>query len=83
MKTADLKFDDRMPRKLHVAVCNTLMREMDPGRCTHTHALTERALRRNKVADTAPAIAWLKEHGGYCDCEVVMNTVPFDDAGPV
>lgn len=70
-------FDARMSRSLYVALCNGLMGEMaSPDDCDHTHTRTQRLLAANGVTDDAPALAWLREHGGYCDCEVILNTVP-------
>lgn len=76
----NLKFDNRMPQHLHVAVCNGLMTQMDsPADCDHSHARTKRLLESNGVAESAPALEWLREHGGHCDCEVILNTAPIDD----
>jgi hypothetical protein len=40
--------------------------------CDHTVRLTTEFLQQKKV-DTAKALPWLREYGGYCDCEVLMN----------
>lgn len=41
--------------------------------CDHTLRFTEMWLTKH-VNDRQTTLAWLKEHGGYCDCEVVMNS---------
>ena len=41
--------------------------------CDHSLRLTLAWLKRRKL-EPEPVIAWLNEHGGYCDCEV-MNAV--------
>ena len=41
--------------------------------CDHSLKLTEQILSNLDVKDVLSVLAWLKEQGGYCDCEVVMN----------
>jgi hypothetical protein len=40
--------------------------------CDHSLKTTRQWLDEN-VADPEPVLSWLREHGGYCDCEVVAN----------
>jgi len=40
--------------------------------CNHTHRETIVFLRSRNI-DPDTVIPWLKEHGGYCDCEVIYN----------
>lgn len=40
--------------------------------CDHSLRLTEQWIAENEQP-SEPLIAWLKENGGYCDCEVVAN----------
>lgn len=76
-RDAQAAFDARMSHSLHVALCNGLVDEMaSPDDCDHTHTRTQRLLAANGVTDDTPALAWLREHGGYCDCEVILNTMP-------
>lgn len=44
--------------------------------CDHSRKITETWL-REKGHDVARVTAWLTEHGGYCDCEVVANAQEF------
>lgn len=73
-----IAFDNRMPQSLHVALCNSLGDALDsPADCNHRFTLTEKLLRdMNGGTDIAPQIEWLHEHGAYCDCEVLLNTIP-------
>jgi len=41
--------------------------------CDHDLKLTEQILVNLEVKDVLSVLAWLKEQGGYCDCEVMMN----------
>jgi len=41
--------------------------------CDDDHALTISFLKSANVQNTGDVIAWLKDHGGYCDCEVLAN----------
>lgn len=34
---------------------------------------------KSRDIDSANVIPWLKEHGGFCDCEVIYNV--YDDVG--
>jgi len=40
--------------------------------CDHTHRFTEDFLAETNV-DTEEVVAWLVEHGGVCDCEVLAS----------
>ncbi len=40
--------------------------------CAHTHQETIAFLRSRNI-DPDAIIPWLREHGGYCDCEVIYN----------
>lgn len=40
--------------------------------CDHTLRFTESWLNRSGF-DHLTTVAWLKEHGGFCDCEVIAN----------
>lgn len=47
-------------------------RAVDDDGCDHTLKATEAWIAQHAVA-REPVIEWLKENGGYCDCEVVAN----------
>jgi hypothetical protein len=44
----------------------------NPPPCDHTLKETIQFLEKKKL-DVPRAVAWLREHGGYCDCEVIFN----------
>lgn len=75
-----LKGNTMLPEQ-HEALCNHLMDEMNsPGDCDHSLRRTKQFLSGVENFDVASAIGWLRERGGYCDCEVLMNTMPMDEA---
>jgi hypothetical protein len=45
---------------------------LDTASCDHTLRLTRAWLAKHKV-QPEPVLEWLEDHGGFCDCEVVMN----------
>ncbi len=40
--------------------------------CDHSHRLTSEFLRAEEL-DATGVLPWLRNHGGYCDCEVLFN----------
>lgn len=65
-----------MNHEIHVALCDHLCRQMaSPADCDHTLRRTEAFLSTTDCNKEA-AIEWLKDHGGHCDCEVLLNTMP-------
>jgi hypothetical protein len=40
--------------------------------CDHTLRLTQAWLHRKNIAPE-PVLEWLRENGGYCDCEALAN----------
>jgi hypothetical protein len=44
----------------------------DPPQCDHTLRETISFLTRRNLA-VEPIVSWLRENGGYCDCEVIYN----------
>jgi hypothetical protein len=40
--------------------------------CDHTLLETMQFLERKKISPER-VVPWLREHGGYCDCEVIYN----------
>ena len=43
--------------------------------CGGTLGLSDRWL-SGRGHDVARVVSWLRENGGYCDCEVLFNVVP-------
>jgi hypothetical protein len=76
MTTPTDHFDARMTQRLHIILCNTLITDMDsPADCDHTFEHTHRVLAKHAPRPDE-AMAWLHDHGAYCDCEVLFNTMP-------
>ena len=48
-----------------------LDQESESG-CDHTLRLTTAFLQKRGL-DVERIVPWLREHGGYCDCEVIAN----------
>lgn len=44
----------------------------DPPPCDHTLRETVEFLRKRGL-DVQRIVPWLREYGGYCDCEVIFN----------
>ena len=70
-----------MTPEQHEALCEHLMDSMQsPADCDHTLRRTTQWLSEASTRDAPAALAWLKKKGGYCDCEVLMNTMSMDEA---
>ncbi|MBC9910092.1 DUF2695 domain-containing protein [Chitinophaga varians] len=41
--------------------------------CDHTPGWTLRYLAAERVEQSEVVMAWLAEHGGHCDCEILAN----------
>jgi hypothetical protein len=54
------------------AMFDMLDAELPRQGCDHTRRLTQRWL-EDGGHDTEAVLAWLDDHGGYCDCEVLAN----------
>ena len=50
-----------------------LDRELQKRGCDHTCGMTTTFLSGKGVADLPAVMRWLDEHGGYCDCEVLVD----------
>jgi hypothetical protein len=69
---AAARADFPLPARLLRAMFEMLNRELPIDGCDHSRRLTERWLEHNGHLVSA-VCAWLDEHGGYCDCEVLAN----------
>lgn len=77
----NLAFDHRMPRTLHISLCNCLQFAFrSPDDCDHTLRLSSVILAELGGANVEGALQWLRDHGGNCDCEVILNTIPWRDS---
>jgi hypothetical protein len=62
------------PERL-LALFDMLHRERAAERCDNTCRMTERWLDESRLP-AAKVLSWLRQRGGYCDCEVVLNVEP-------
>lgn len=61
-----------LPRSDLTALFDFLDSRLESEDCDHTLRLTREFLRERSVPEE-PVVAWLGEHGGFCDCEVLSN----------
>lgn len=61
-----------LPRSELAALFDFLDSRLASEDCNHTLRLTREFLWERSVAEE-PVVAWLGEHGGFCDCEVLAN----------
>jgi len=47
--------------------------ELSEKDCDDTQTLTRAFLQEKEINNVAQVLHWLSEHGGYCDCEVLLN----------
>lgn len=47
--------------------------ELGKKGCNHTVILTRQFLEERQILDSSKIVAWLANHGGCCDCEVLGN----------
>lgn len=62
-----------MTHMLFIDLFDFLDNTLSDEECDNTMRLTRSYLAENQVENTDEVLKWLSEHGGYCDCEVLMN----------
>jgi len=62
-----------MPEDKFIRLFELLDAEIHAHGCDHDLKLTKQILSNLDVKDVSSVLTWLKEQGGYCDCEVMMN----------
>ncbi|MGG9961150.1 DUF2695 domain-containing protein [Ferruginibacter sp. SUN106] len=75
-------FEDSLPtsRENFKALFDNLDEQLTDNECDHTLILSVRFLQSFKLDNIEAIAEWLKENGGYCDCEVLANVEEkFDD----
>ena len=70
---AEFKQNLPMSKDKFIQLFELLDDELHEHGCDHSLKLTEQILSNLEVKDVLSVLAWLKEQGGYCDCEVLMN----------
>lgn len=68
------KFEDSLPmsRKQFRELFDYLDEQLESNGCNRDFTWTTKFLNAHRIP-SAPVIAFLKENGGYCDCEALMN----------
>ena len=61
-----------LPRSELADLFNFLDSRLEGEGCDHTVRLTQEFLRDRSLPEE-PVLAWLREYGGFCDCEVLAN----------
>lgn len=63
---------------------NERMPDLDKS-CDHTLQRSMSVLTEMGFGGLARISArhWLQDHGGFCDCEVMLNVVPWNDTGGI
>ena len=60
------------PREALLELLSAVETALEDSDCRHTLRLTKRAVADLEL-EPELVLPWLKEHGGVCDCEVVLN----------
>lgn len=79
---ARLEFDTGMPmsRENFKALFDNLNEKLTENDCDHSLKFSIRFLETLNLDSMEETAKWLKENGGYCDCEVLSNVEEkFDD----
>ncbi len=68
------KFEDSLPmsREQFRELFDYLDEQLESNGCNRDFTWTTKFLNAHQIPP-APVIAFLKENGGYCDCEALMN----------
>ena len=62
-----------MARELFLDLFDYLNEQSETTGCNHDFSLTEQFLRDKQVNNVEEVLEFLRENGGYCDCEVIFN----------
>ncbi len=62
-----------MARELFLDLFDYLNEQSETTGCNHDFLLTEQFLRDKQVNNVEEVLEFLRENGGYCDCEVIFN----------
>ena len=62
-----------MARELFLDLFDYLNEQLETTGCNHDFSLTEQFLRDKQVNNVEEVLEFLRENGGYCDCEVIFN----------
>lgn len=62
-----------MARELFLDLFDYLNEQSETTGCSHDFSLTEQFLRDKQVNNVEEVLEFLRENGGYCDCEIIFN----------
>lgn len=68
------EFEKSLPisRDLFDKLFDFLDAQVEENGCSHNSDMATSFLNQNNIP-VEPVLNWLKEHGGYCDCEILGN----------
>ncbi|MTG98829.1 DUF2695 domain-containing protein [Myroides sp. BIT-d1] len=68
-------FEESLPmeRAFFTQLFDALDEQLEICGCDHTSSKTVEILNRIDIKNIEGVVVWLREHGGYCDCEVLWN----------
>ena len=74
-KQQQAEFEAGLPmgRMLFTDLFNFLDEQLSENECDNDMTLTKAWLEVNSPGNAGQVLKWLAKHGGYCDCEVLMN----------
>lgn len=72
---AQLEFEKSIPvsREVFQNLFNFLDEELEKNDCDDRLILTKKFLETNEIKNIDEIENWLKQKGGFCDCEVLNN----------
>ena len=72
---ARLEFESSLPmsREKFTQLFDFLDEKLSEYDCDDSLKLTEEFMQENKIENLGKIESWLKENGGFCDCEVLNN----------
>ena len=62
-----------LPSDLLEAMFSAIEEQVENDGCDHSHRFTKQWLKDNQQSPDQ-VVAWLEQHGGFCDCEVIANS---------
>ena len=72
---AQIEFEERLPvsRELFQKLFDFLDEEFEINDCEDSLKMTKQFLESQHIQNMEEVKNWLKENGGFCDCEVLNN----------
>lgn len=72
---AKIEFEKSLPisKELFQTLFDFLDEELEKNGCDDRLKFTKQFLEINKIQNVDEVENWLKENGGFCDCEVLYN----------